>query len=998
MGEASLSNARVFREIPAPCLEAYRNLLKFYLRRCVGLARAHGASSSQVTDAVLDRELITRAVARRLYQGEEGKGNEVLETAALRARITRAWGGGAALVQLWHEAVDAAAGEKEWLKRHPAALSKQQRDIAVAEKRLERARDLAQAAQYRRALRILMHSSPADLDDETVQTALRALHPERKPVSSLPPIALPSATIPSRKLLKNVLRRMDDHSAAGPDGMPVPHLKLLVRPRTGETTDDSGLAALHGFVCLMAEGELSAEAANFHAWATLLACTKPNGKYRSIAIGTTIRRLVSCCLMKLALPGTRDYFAPHQIANGVPAGTEVAIHALRETLGKYGWDPGRVAIFIDARNAFNEIDRQRILDEVIIHAPGIARYVHMVYGSAPWLIAGGRMIQSLQGTQQGDLLGMFLFSLVLQPLIDELQAKCALDLNIWCADDGTLVGRVPEIAKAVEILHSKGAGLGYHLEVDKSKLWWPTVDVNLLDDLPFEFLEDKDAPDLFRPAIGVKYLGAPVGNDAFVERHIRSRMTRIDELLTAVEELDDPHISTHMHRLCASVVQVVHIFRATPYEQTAPLLDEFDAQQKMWINRLLPTAADLEDDPLQQASLDRRDGGLGHLPAEAVTIPAYVGSKIDTAHAVAMLPGQPSVQEMTAPLSALLNKCYCDFDVAATESLLVPSLLRNPGHNQQKISRAVQERRSARFWPSPEVATKDLPFEDQVKRSRFKSITTREARAWQDILPGKHELTSETWTLWLQYWLGAAIYDQQLDGCKPRCKNCGQRMDRFGWHSLGNCKSGYGRTARHNSGAGALQREGIHSAGIPSRREELGLLPDADDRPGDVYVTTSAGCTDAAYSSAAFDFTVRGAIPDSGQSNALLIRSCSTPGAAACDGEEQKLAHFATREEEVALLLYTDKGIRWKRSFQFRPFGMDTFGAYGPEAKKAVDQFSKIRASRFNQSIASCRRKILQAVSIAHITTSAKMLSSRRPQPSSVVFNPALGAHGLDQH
>ena len=86
--------------------------------------------------------------------------------------------------------------------------------------------------------------------------------------------------------------------------------------------------------------------------------------------------------MKLALPGARDYFAPHQIANGVPEGTEVAIHAFRETLGKFRWDPGRVAIFIDARNAFNEIDRQRILDEVIIHAPGIERYVHMVYGCA----------------------------------------------------------------------------------------------------------------------------------------------------------------------------------------------------------------------------------------------------------------------------------------------------------------------------------------------------------------------------------------------------------------------------------------------------------------------------------------------------------------------------------------------------------------------------------------------------------------------------------------
>lgn len=45
-----------------------------------------------------------------------------MEMKVLKARITRAWGGGAALVYLWNEAFDSAAGEKEWLKRLPAAL------------------------------------------------------------------------------------------------------------------------------------------------------------------------------------------------------------------------------------------------------------------------------------------------------------------------------------------------------------------------------------------------------------------------------------------------------------------------------------------------------------------------------------------------------------------------------------------------------------------------------------------------------------------------------------------------------------------------------------------------------------------------------------------------------------------------------------------------------------------------------------------------------------
>lgn len=60
-------------------------------------------------------------------------------------------------------------------------------------------------------------------------------------------------------------------------------------------------------------------------------------------------------------------------------------------------------------------------------------------------------------------------------------------------------------------------------------------------------------------------------------------------------------------------------------------------------------------------------------------------------------------------------------------------------------------------------------------------------------------------------------------------------------------------------------------------------MPDADDRLGDAYATVSADYPDAAYSSAAFVFTAHEAVPESGPSNALLIRSCSTPGVASCD-------------------------------------------------------------------------------------------------------------------
>lgn len=131
---------------------------------------------------------------------------------------------------------------------------------------------------------------------------------------------------------------------------------------------------------------------------------------------------------------------------------------------------------------------------------------------------------------------------------------------------------------------------------------------------------------------------------------------------------------------------------------------------------------------------------------------------------------------------------------------------------------------------------------------------------------------------------------------------------------------------------------------------------DAVDLPGDVYGTASSG--HGACSSAAFNFTVHVAIPDSGQLNALLICRCSISEAAASDAEERKFFDFARREQENSLVFLTEKCITRKSCFQLRPFGMDAFDTRGPEAKTAVGQFSEIRARSFNQPMASCHRKI----------------------------------------
>jgi hypothetical protein len=88
----------------------------------------------------------------------------------------------------------------------------------------------------------------------------------------------------------------------------------------------------------------------------------------------------------------------------------------------------------------------------------------------PYVVAGRTLLLSRQGTQQRDPLGMLIYSLAVQPLILSFQSKCELELNLWYADDGNLVGSIAEIAKAYRILKDDGPTYPFALVTHKTNL------------------------------------------------------------------------------------------------------------------------------------------------------------------------------------------------------------------------------------------------------------------------------------------------------------------------------------------------------------------------------------------------------------------------------------------------------------------------------------------------------------------------------------------------
>ena len=113
------------------------------------------------------------------------------------------------------------------------------------------------------------------------------------------------------------------------------------------------------------------------------------------------------------------------------------------------------------------------------HFPELARWVECTYGTQAELIFGEAVILSCDGFHQGDPLACLFFCVVLHPIIQRIAVEVPdLLLNGWYLDDGTIVGKLEDIKKAVSIIRQDGPARGLFLSTEatsprpKSTMWF----------------------------------------------------------------------------------------------------------------------------------------------------------------------------------------------------------------------------------------------------------------------------------------------------------------------------------------------------------------------------------------------------------------------------------------------------------------------------------------------------------------------------------------------
>ncbi|GJZ93341.1 putative reverse transcriptase domain-containing protein [Tanacetum coccineum] len=333
---------------------------------------------------------------------------------------------------------------------YPLLFDVDEEDIDLGERNIKQGKRKICDGHYTAAVRVLSSFVVAPYNDVTLED-LKTKHPF-KPHPSLPHISI------------------DHHHLVASPSLVLDRIKTVV------SISDELVSSITQVVNLFLDGKCPQHVGRVYCSASLTPLVKPGGGIRPIAVGTVWRRLVSKVSTIMIGYSLDGYLDGLQFRIGVAGGSEAIFHSVNRLIEAFGNDVCLSMLLVDFKNAFNLVDREVMLREVRLRCPAISRWVGFCYSYPSRLYYGEHTLWSCQGVQQGDPLGPLLFSLVLHPLICKIKDSFSLSLHAWYLDDGTIVRDTMVVGKVLELIMEDGLRRGLHLNVDKTKVFWPKED------------------------------------------------------------------------------------------------------------------------------------------------------------------------------------------------------------------------------------------------------------------------------------------------------------------------------------------------------------------------------------------------------------------------------------------------------------------------------------------------------------------------------------------
>ena len=173
-------------------------------------------------------------------------------------------------------------------------------------------------------------------------------------------------------------------------------------------------------------------------------------------------------------------------------------------------------LLVYAKNAFNELNIKAVLVNIHSICPSFAEITTNFYRSPSNLHISGEIMESREGTTQGDPLAMPMFAVAAMPVIRKTQMpNCT---QVWIADDATGCGSILALREWWNKAVATGPRYGYYPNAVKAKMLVKASKLQLAESI---FADT----DIDITADGTRILRSVVGNESFITQYVSEQVS-----------------------------------------------------------------------------------------------------------------------------------------------------------------------------------------------------------------------------------------------------------------------------------------------------------------------------------------------------------------------------------------------------------------------------------------------------------------------------------------
>ena len=330
---------------------------------------------------------------------------------------------------------------------------------------------------------------------------------------------------------------------------------------------------------------------------------------RPIGIGEVIRRIIGKCIMAVVKDDVTRAAGNLQVCAGQQAGGEAAIHAMRTIFEHKDCE---AVLLVDAKNAFNSMNRKTMLHNVGIKCPTLAMYAENTYNKPSDLYIDNStlgngcsvsVIKSKEGTTQGDPIAMAVYALGLSVLQDEIAYEKTNVKQVAYADDLSGAGKIIDLKKWWDMVNNHGPTIGYTPNAAKSVL--------IVKPEQYDFaVQTFRGSDVVITMEGQRHLGAVIGTPEFKKEYVEKKVAEWVQEVGILSDIakTEPHAA-----YAAYTFGLQHrwnfVMRTIP--DISPLLKPLENTIKNIFLPVLIKSVILTDDERDLLALPPSLGGMG---------------------------------------------------------------------------------------------------------------------------------------------------------------------------------------------------------------------------------------------------------------------------------------------------------------------------------------------------------------------------------------------------